>query len=193
MGKYHNLDEQVREMFSNTVNMEINVDYDDFEYQLGGKLKKIRLKFNKDNHVDINSIQIYMNSKMEENSFQIYIGPKVVMSGYYPENDLSMFLQIFPVIFQLWCDDILYWQNQNEKLVMKLEEEEQYKLLYRYFTLKGNRQRAFRYLKKACRNTDDSRLQESLYYFYWSEDSQFKDREITKKLDYKNKKNSCYL
>lgn len=140
-------------------------------------IKKLREKYNKNRDTKIENIIVdYIEedllANLEYNQFKIYVGKKLIHEGIAPflieknENQnkefWTSFLSLVEGILNIWHDEIIKVQKDNDAKLKKIKEEGYDELLFAYYHF-NNDKKSFMYLKRLATRYPNSRYAKSVY------------------------------
>lgn len=143
-------------------------------------IKELREKHNKNRDSKIESISVnYINKDyvryIENNKFKIYVGHQLVHEGKVPsliDNNLKLceefymsLVSLMKGILNIWHDEIIKAQEENDAKLKDLEEEGYDELLYAYYHFNSDK-KAFIYLKKLATRYPNSKYMKKLVLIY---------------------------
>lgn len=158
-------DVEIEEFLPCPLKIKLGMDGENYIEQVGGQIKDLRLSFNEERQINIEPIRISFNNlDLYEDKFEILISNEKVMEGSLNPEELKGLVTIVKSILELWCERIITAQNENEKKCYEYEREGKYELLYEYYDMRGEGDKAFHFLKKLSVLT--SRFDEELFHMY---------------------------
>ena len=143
-------------------------------------IKELRKKHNKNRDSKIESISVHYLNKdyiryIENNKFKIYVGNQLIHEGNVPsliDNNLKLcekfymsLVSLIEGILNIWHDEIIKVQKENDAKLKELEEEGYDELLYAYYHFNSDK-KAFIYLKKLATRYPNSKYMKKLVQSY---------------------------
>ena len=143
-------------------------------------IKKLREKYNKNRDTKIENIIVdYIEedllANLEYNQFKIYVGKKLIHEGIAPflieknENQnkefWTSFLSLVEGILNIWHDEIIKVQKDNDAKLKKIKEEGYDEFLFAYY-YSNNDKKFFMYLKRLATRYPNSQYVKILRRVY---------------------------